>query len=396
MNSYVCKFCQHQPIFLEDSCWDHLNPTKREAYPQKLLSAVSTQRRLSGQNFYRVDISHVVFPEGMEMQDCDFTEAVLTCVSLRRANLKGSTFDGAKLEEAHLEYADLQGCSFKLTLLCDAHLEHADLRGLDTSLEEADLRGAHLDSAQIWNANLTKAKLNDAILLGTDLIGAMLLDTHLYPARFMGTRLRKESFCNFRGIPPRLIRVREEQEKNYLLARSVYATLKNNFRSVGENDDERWAYLKECSMERKRLFRLAFLGDRKADSIAIERYDKEAEEWLFESRLRAAFHYIWSVISNLICGYGERPSYVLFWSMIIILGFAIGYLAEGMDYASAFYISTVSFTTLGFVPTNVDFSNKLIGLDAKIVLYLVSGESLLGAFMIALFVSLFVRRVVRG
>ena len=66
--------------------------------------------------------------------------------------LRGSSFIGAELNEAHLEGADMSGARLDRAALYEAHLEGADLRG--ARLEGADLRGAHLEGASLTDASI--------------------------------------------------------------------------------------------------------------------------------------------------------------------------------------------------------------------------------------------------
>ena len=87
--------------------------------------------------------------------------------NLRRAELKGAALNGAILREAYLQGAHLEG----------VHLERAYLQGVH--LEEAYLEKAHLEGAHLEGANLEEAHLEGAILQGADLENADLYGAYL-------------------------------------------------------------------------------------------------------------------------------------------------------------------------------------------------------------------------
>jgi uncharacterized protein YjbI with pentapeptide repeats len=67
-------------------------------------------------------------------------------VHLERADLRGAHLEGANLCGAHLSAADLRGAHLEGANLCGAHLSAADLRG--AHLEGANLCGAHMEGTQ--------------------------------------------------------------------------------------------------------------------------------------------------------------------------------------------------------------------------------------------------------
>ncbi len=89
-------------------------------------------------------------------------------------------------------------------------------------------------------------------------------------------------------------------------------------------------------------------------------------------------------ISYVIWGFGERPSRVFFTSLVIITFFAIVYFTSTIiglqgNVVDSLYLSTILFSTLGFG----DYAPYQTG-AFKLVLAL---ESLVGAFMLGLFVA---------
>lgn len=81
---------------------------------------------------------------------------------LENVDLKGAHLEGAQLQNAYLCNADLRR----------AHLEGAQLQNI--YLCNADLQGAHLEDAQLQCASLSNANLKEAYLKAADLRGVTL------------------------------------------------------------------------------------------------------------------------------------------------------------------------------------------------------------------------------
>jgi len=94
---------------------------------------------------------------------------------------------------------------------------------------------------------------------------------------------------------------------------------------------------------------------------------------------------------RFLYGYGERPERVIGWVAAVILGFALGHWLFGTTSGGlwdALYYSAVSFTALGYgswAPEPQGWAGKFLGV----------GESLLGVFMMALFLVTFTRKMTR-
>ena len=101
---------------------------------------------------------------------------------LEGTDLRGAHLDKADLREAHLEGAELGGAHLEEADLRKAHLEGATL--IFAHLEGADLREAHLDGA-----DLSLARLDGAGLRGAHLDGAELIGAHLDGAKLIGAHL---------------------------------------------------------------------------------------------------------------------------------------------------------------------------------------------------------------
>jgi hypothetical protein len=378
---------------MKSQCWQHYN--NKSSYVSALLEIISIEKTITNQNFSHVEFINVRFPEGISFRDCNFT----------KANLSGS----------YIQKADLRGCNFTESVMHDCHFESSDFRGITTKFYKADVRATHFNSAILQNVNFTGADMRDAIFIDADMIGAMLSGVEMYASRLLNTRLRKENLCNFEPISKQLIKVGDEFSRDKkgiptpLLARYVYMLLKNNFRSIGEYADESWARNKEREMERKRLFRLAFLKDRDADALALEHWNPEDSDKLYEPRLSAGIRWFYRWILTFL-GYGENPIVFLFLSAVTIIFFTFVFMYSGFEYSAnstsliinrelAFapnelrntlsdfgdsaYMSVVTFTTLGYGDAHPIGTSKIFA----------AIEALLGFFAYSGFVATFLKKL---
>ena len=379
---------------MKDSCWEHLSQKERNNYATTLLNRIKSNKEIVGENFHSIELHRVYFPDNSTFKKCNFTLAQITESSFRGADFRDSAFNCATLK--------------------DCYFQNADFRGTKTYMIEADLRESHFDGALLQNTDLTGADLRDAIFIDADLIGAMMLDTCLYASIFNNTRLRKENFCNFDPIKASEIRVRDENFDNGkpstpLEAKYVYSSLKNNFKSIGEYEDERWAHINERNMERHKLFRLGFLRDRNCDALALERWEKEDQHKLFESIFKTKLKYGREQIYRLL-GYGESHAVFLVLSLMTILICAFLFMFSGYTYqnntinrdfilmldtetinstlsdlGTSFYVSIVTFSTLGYGDACPIGKTRIIACV----------EALMGLVFMSSYVATFLKKLIK-
>ena len=268
--------------------------------------------------------------------------------SLRRANLRGiNLVKKGSREGYNLTYVDLYHAD-----LSEAHLFGADLR--HASLMKADLCGANIHLSNLKDANLLGIKL-DGTKLDNVIWGDLILQ-------------EKQASAPSQRLP-------REQQQDYLQqAEEIYRTLRLETESQGLFQTAGRFFRKEMTMRRLQM-----------PVYSIERNI--------------------SALVDLFCGYGELPLRVLSFSLIIILFCGILYNIIGLGDAGGYlgwqvgvglkqnlltlleclYFSIITFTTLGYgdlVP--VGYSRVVAAVEAFV-----------GAFTIALFVVVFVKKMTR-
>lgn len=231
--------------------------------------------------------------------------------------------------------------------------------------------GAVIESGTFEDAELRHVTFRDVDLANVFTTGASLEEAYMSQARWgtpargpLGKKLvvREETVANEAGSREALIR-----------AEAAHRNLKESYKNEGDYGTAGEFFIREMSLRRR---------------VAL--MDREYGYW---------------VMSNLIaglCGYGERPTRVIFWWFAFTFTFALVYFAghlieysdgvSEIDYSTlgglltCIYFSVVTFTTLGFGDISpVTDAGRAVA----------SVEAFTGAFMIALFVLVFGRKMIR-
>jgi len=265
--------------------------------------------------------------------------------------LRGARLDGVRLSNPEQGY-DLRRANLLRASLCGARLFNINLEGSD--LLKADLSGA----------NLNQAKLRDANLLGAVFDGASLEQVE------WGDGLAQEVKGDV-----------AEKSGNTAEARDLFQEAEEIYRNLSRAYDS--AGLSEAA------------GDFFQKRMIMRRRLMPTWSWA-----RA-----WSKIVDLCSGYGENPERVVASSFSLILLCASAYFIIGVegpdhhiqfDYHASFsenatnflnciYFSVVTFTTLGYGDiTPRGLAEALSALEA-----------FTGAFMMALFVAVFSKKMTR-
>ncbi len=224
----------------------------------------------------------------------------------------------------------------------------------------------------------------------------------------------------------------EEKWNNYHEAKENYLLIKNNFHSIGQYEDESWAFKKEKDMERKSHWYFSVKKGIKENIYyegALETLPdpiieknksiyKEKEisffKWIIGKHFKKWFY---SVVANIVYAYGEGLWNVVITAGVLIILFACLFTLVGignpeiielhgkihpipgtdmriasegvlkntkiMQFSDSLYFSLITFTTLGYGDLR-----PLEGLGR----ILAGSEAFIGAFMMALFVYTFARR----
>ncbi len=276
-------------------------------------------------------------------------ECSMAGFSLKYADLEGITLTKPGIKMAlNFAYADFYRANLK-----NAHLFHIDLH--DGSLMKADLSGANINCANLEKTNL----------LGTNFENAKV--EHVW----WGKQVKQEEMA--------------------------YVALKN-----GEID-----LAKDLFEQAEEIYRNLF---KTAENRGLF---EQAGRFLYQEMVMRRFQHplfsskrLVSKTIDLFCGYGEKPVRVILFALLIICSCALFYFNFGINsavgsliafdskltilqnlhnFANCLYFSVVIFTTLGYGDLSPFGITRVIA----------AIEAFSGAFTIALFVVVFVKKMTR-
>lgn len=275
---------------------------------------------------------------------------VKTLVPIKNFNLSTADLSNINLvnKGSHEGYK-INNCDFYKTNFENAHCF------------KVDFSGSSLMKANFSNANLHFANLQNCNLLGTNFEHAKL-ENVLWDEKIIQEREAHKS--------------NDLEEKNdyYQQAEEIYRNLRKITEADGLFETAGWFFQKEMKMRRKQMPKYSF---RRFMSKLVE----------------------------FSCGYGERPLRIVLISALVIILFSFIFFLTGLNYndeiimfsfsnsfienisnfSNSLYFSVVTFTTLGYgdiLPMGI--SKLFAGIEA-----------LLGGFILALFVVVFVKKMTR-
>lgn len=286
--------------------------------------------------------------------------------------------DKEKLEAFARNGGMLRGISLKRANLAGIDLvKHHAKTGFDMSnaeLYRADLSGAHMFNLNLENASLMKADLRDA-----NVHCAGLINTNLLGVKWNGAKI--ENINVGKQLKQEKLALEAERLGEMEIAKDYFEQAEEIYRDLRK------------AAEREGLFAMA--GDFIRRELTMRRHQMP----------KHSFPRITSKVIDLFCGYGEAPTRVIIFSMVLILICAICYFFTGLkfgdvehvfrasnDFSTNFYLffnciyySVVTFTTLGYGDfTPIGFSRAIAAIEA-----------FTGSFTIALFVVVFVKKMTR-
>lgn len=308
----------------------------------------------NGGNAWNLDLSEVVFVEGIDLSGLNLDGVVLRDADVSSVRTPG-TWAGVDLVGKGLALpCYFQGCSFS----------------------SADLAGANLQSARLEEADFQRANLK-----GTDFRGAYLA----------GVRLRNADFdtsTRFENIHWGDYILGDEKDRRWQEATDVYRRMKNWHIATGKYDEAAEFFYREMTAKRKVYWWGSEWGWPLKDLFHSKHLWRHLLLFLIP---RSPFQWAWSMLVNVLCGYGERPFRVLTAVVSIVLGLSLLYSNMGTltpnTFAHCLYYSAVSFTALGYG----SWAPQPVGWVKGIGVF----EAFVGVFMMALFLVTFTRKMTR-
>lgn len=349
---------------------------------------------LSYTNWRRADLSGMILNgisfRGADLRQADLTGSWLAKCDFREARMWRATLPGACLWLARLDGADLKECDFRRALLVDASFRDALLTG--SHLEEALLQ-----RAIFANTPVTQRDIGNRILI--ELAEPLMRLAEEFDAYF--EKLRSED-------PGVVGWVTENLSRRYQLAAETYLMLKNNFNQIGRYNDASWAYIRERQMERmtKAPWRARqYQGE--AHPLGMGRlgtYRSLAPwhplTWWFWLKYTVLWLLDW--VTEITCGYGERPMRTMAVAGVILAAFPFIYWAvqglgwvdpaTGRDIVSTRFLDYVIYSAGAFVTIGYE---GLMPINTAAQIWTVV-EALLGISILALLMFALGNRISRS
>ncbi|KYK37051.1 MAG: hypothetical protein AYK19_07575 [Theionarchaea archaeon DG-70-1] len=286
------------------------------------------------------------FDETTFQKDASFNRVIFQNVSFDKAIFQYSFFDNSKFKncffiEAKFKFASFYKSEFQDVFFNKSVIEQ-NLKFISGQVDKLNLQNTQFLFKGYMTANLAQTKFH-----GADMENLAFVDCD-WPKKIYEEIHMKDEQLSFKDLE------------------TVYRNLKQNMQRHGDYSKAGEFFYREMEMKRKG-------AEKKRDRL-------------------------WFLLYYLLAGYGERPQRTLFMSVLAVLAFALLYLVLGcLQYAAinpcflqkiidAFYFSFVTFTTLGLgdIRPATTMGKALICCEAVI-----------GAFLIALFVVVFVRKMAR-
>ena len=281
--------------------------------------------------------------------------------------------------ESHVRRGGMtKGLKLKRVNLAGINLVNRNAKeGFDLSecdLYRANLKGAHLFNLTLKNGSLMKANMTECNLHCANLEGTNLLGTKLEHSRIDNLSVGKQLLQEGIAQQKRKEHDSESALDNFEQSEEIYRNLRKRAEDQG-------------------LFQLA--GQFGYKELIMRRF--QLKPW--------SFKWIFSMLVDKLCGYGEKPENTVIFSMVLIFLSAIMYFLFGVnhgdevlqiDFSQSFlsnvttflmtlYYSVVTFTTLGYGDITPFGITRLFA----------ALEAFIGSFTIALFVVVFVKRMTR-
>ena len=343
------------------------------------------------------------------LKEADLSEAHLEQADLSEVYLQGATLRGTHLEQAYLngahgEKTDLSRARLDKVYLSEAHLEQANLS--EAHLEEGYLSGAYLQEANLSEAHLEGAYLNEAYLKNTSLYKAHLERTFLYKAHLEGARLsgtpieeaqlKKAVESGEQHIGPSLA---DAQWGNVNLAVVQWSQMD----MLGDEYEARQTTRhgkRKSSVTRLEEYEAAVRANRQlAVALRAQGLDEEAARFAYRAQLLQRIvlrrqgkflSYLFSLLLDLLAGYGYRPGRSVIAYLVVIFAFMGLYLlnahgaAMHLSWDEALVLSVSSFHGRGFFLQNAALGDPFVRLAAA--------EAVLGLLIEVSFIATFTQR----
>ena len=310
----------------------------------------------------------------LDSPDLTLEQRTMAAVLLTGADLKGAHLEGAELGYAQMERADLRL----------AHLEHASLGG-------ANMEGAFLRKANMEGARLMGTHLDNAILWTARMVGTRLRNAHLEGATLDGVVLANED-----GIGPQMADIRWGDVNIAVVDWSQIRMLHDEYEAGqkmrnGQPKDEAWRLREyEVAVRANRQVAIALQAQGMNEDSSRFAYHAQVLQRQVLWRQGRFLQFIFSGFLDGLAGYGYRPGRSLVAYLVVIGLFATFYALLGHSVTphisplGALVFSITSFHGRGFFPGGIPLDHPITLLAAM--------EAIIGLIIEISFIATFTQR----
>lgn len=321
--------------------------------------------------------------EEVKYRNCSFQKVRFVDIHFSNVIFEDCNFEDCTFEQCKILYhgfMKFNKCSVKRVKFFHCNLKHFYV--IDSILQVVNFKDAIMTGCNLIGNSYIQVKFID----GCDLMDSIIKDNY----KFMDIKFISEKFYTKLNYGTYIGRFNHKRFNNNLNEefkvnrKEIMLSISNSYMDFGNqflrnNVSGKYGV---CFYESKRAFHETLTGRRR-----------------FISRLY-----------NIICGYGERPSRAFIVSLILIIFFALVYMITGIktfnneiisiktilencSFSSIFrlfiycsYFSTATFATVGYGDIMVA---NISGMIVSII------EIILGVFMIGVWTSTLVRKMIR-
>lgn len=392
----------------------------REKY-NKTVKELKDDEQLMGLDWTNADLEEYDLTN-LKLSDykrkANFTNANLKLSALSGSFLKNANFTNAELQGISMQgpETNLKGANLSKARLAQANLNGINLRGallINSDLAQANLVGVDLSEAILKEANLWKTDFRGANLFHVDFSNTNLDDTdfryaNLYRARFTGSNVQ-EAILSSHIIRKLDIHEIKESEISYIIQdfkdeEISRETLTNIYKKLNKIILDKDRYYKANKIYREQKI---VLNQNGYHDYASDFHYREADSFFRSLKgLRKIPRKLIYFLFKYLAGYGElwwRPllwilGFITFFGLIFWYFNAIveGCFNSSLEFLDYMYFSVVTFTTLGFGDLQPKNTYLNLGkIDIPIFRIAAASEALIGAMLLALFIAVLARRILR-
>jgi uncharacterized protein YjbI with pentapeptide repeats len=293
--------------------------------------------------------------------------------NLQKVDLSGLPLERAVLIGAHLERANLFEAHLEGASLIWAHLERADL--IAAHLERADLRNAHLEGATLFESHLEGADLRGAFFTSaTDLTGIVPGNTQVGFASLAGVRWGEVDLSVVDWTQVNVLGDEQQAHRR----KGDDGKIKDALTRLEEY---------RAAVRANRQLAVALQGQGLSEEAAHFAYRAQLLLRVVLRRQRKVGRYLFSLLLDLLAGYGYRPGRSLIAYLLIIFGFMGLYLlnahfvAPHLRWDEVLVLSLSSFHGRGFFSQDITLGDTYARLAAaEAVVGLLIEVSLIATF----------------